>query len=261
MNRRRLLKWGALVFVLGCCFFLMSRTVYANTAPNIEVNLNATDGKGGLGTIDILYLMVLLSVIPSMVLLMSSFTRIIIVFSFLRNALGTQQAPPNQILVGLALFLTLFIMRPVIGAISDTAYKPYEAGEITQEEAINRAQVPIKEFMLKQVDKDSLNLFVSLSKTELNVDQGEITHDNLMKLGLDVIVPSFVTSELKRAFIIGFLLYIPFLIIDLVVASTLMSMGMVMLPPATVALPFKIMLFILADGWGLIMTTLVNGFK
>ncbi len=260
MNKRTWIKWGALVFMLGCCFFMMTRSVYA-TAPNIEVNLNATDGSGGLGTIDILYLMVLLSVIPSMVLLMSSFTRIIIVFSFLRNALGTQQAPPNQILVGLALFLTLFIMRPVIATVADTAYKPYEAGEITQEEAFDRAQVPIKEFMLKQVDKDSLNLFISISKTELNVQEGEITQDNLMKLGLEVIVPSFVTSELKRAFIIGFLLYIPFLIIDLVVASTLMSMGMVMLPPATVALPFKIMLFILADGWGLIMTTLVNGFK
>lgn len=260
MNKRTWIKWGALVFMLGCCFFMMTRSVYA-TAPNIEVNLNATDGSGGLGTIDILYLMVLLSVIPSMVLLMSSFTRIIIVFSFLRNALGTQQAPPNQILVGLALFLTLFIMRPVIATVADTAYKPYEAGEITQEEAFDRAQVPIKEFMLKQVDKDSLNLFISISKTELSVQEGEITQDNLMKLGLEVIVPSFVTSELKRAFIIGFLLYIPFLIIDLVVASTLMSMGMVMLPPATVALPFKIMLFILADGWGLIMTTLVNGFK
>lgn len=261
MNKRNILKWSAMAVVVLACIFLFRQTVMASTVPNIEVNLNAADGSEGLGALDILFLMVLLSVIPSMILLMSSFTRIIIVFSFLRNALGTQQSPPNQILVGLALFLTLFIMQPVISQINETAYKPYEAGEMTQEEAIDTAKVPLKEFMLRQVDKDSLNLFVSLSKQELPLTNGEVTQENLMSLGLDVIVPSFVTSELKRAFTMGFLIFIPFLIIDIVVSSTLMSMGMVMLPPTTIALPFKIMLFILADGWGLVMSSLVNGFK
>lgn len=261
MSNKKWLKWSVIFVAVLAGVYLFRQSVMAAPVPNIEVNLNSTDGAEGLGALDILFLMVLLSVIPSMVLLMSSFTRIIIVFSFLRNALGTQQSPPNQVLVGLALFLTLFIMSPVISQINETAYKPYEAGEITQEEAIETAKVPLKEFMLRQVDKDSMNLFVGLSKKELPLVDGEVTQESLMTLGLDVIVPSFVTSELKRAFTMGFLIFIPFLIIDIVVSSTLMSMGMVMLPPTTIALPFKIMLFILADGWGLVMTSLVNGFK
>lgn len=260
LSKRKIMKYAVWAFVFGVTMFAMQRNVMATTTPNIEVNFNAANGTEGLGALDILFLMVLLSVIPSMILLMTSFTRIVIVFSFLRNALGTQQSPPNQVLIGLSLFLTLFIMSPVISRINETAYKPYEAGEITQEEAIEAAKVPLKEFMLKQVDKDSLNLFVSLSKTEMPLTNGELTQNDLMKLGLDVIVPSFVTSELKRAFTMGFLIYVPFLIIDIVVSSTLMSMGMVMLPPTTIALPFKIMLFILADGWGLVMSSLVNSF-
>lgn len=260
ISRKTILRSILFLGLLWGSYWFFQNKVSANASPNIEVNFG-TGSEEGMGTIDILFLMVLMSVIPSMVLLMSSFTRIIIVFSFLRNALGTQQTPPNQVLVGLAIFLSLFIMSPVITQINETAYQPYEAGTIDQEEAIDLAVIPIKEFMLKQVDKDSLNLFVSLSKKELPLTNGEVAKENLMSLGLDVIVPSFVTSELKRAFTFGFLIYIPFLIIDLIVASTLMSMGMVMLPPTTIALPFKLMLFILADGWGLIMSSLVKGFR
>ena len=192
--------------------------------------------------------------------MMTSFTRIIIVFSFLRNALGLQQSPPNQILIGLSLFLTLFIMGPVLSDINENAYIPYKEQAITQEVALERAEVPIKEFMLKQVDNESLELFLSISNQDIVIDEAQPVNEQMMNLDLTVIVPAFVTSELKRAFLIGFLLYIPFLAIDLIVASTLMSMGMVMLPPGMISLPFKIMIFILADGWGLLMSSLVQGF-
>jgi flagellar biosynthetic protein FliP len=193
--------------------------------------------------------------------MMSSFTRIIIVFSFLRNALGLQQSPPNQVLVGISLFLTLFIMSPVITTITQTAYEPYSREEITQQEALDLAAIPLKEFMLRQVDSASMNLFLDLSNTTLEINETQTIQEQMMELNLEVIVPAFVTSELKRAFLIGFLLFIPFLIIDLIVASTLMSMGMVMLPPGMISLPFKVMVFILADGWGLLMQSLIRSFN
>lgn len=221
------------------------------------------DGNGGnsLDSLDVLFLFLFLAVVPSFIIMMTSFTRIIIVLSFLRNALGTQQSPPNQILVGLALILTLFIMSPVIAKVNADAYQPYRDGVITREEAFDKAQVPVKEFMLKQTEKKSLDLFMQISKT----DPGELGNtegpERYMGLGLTVIVPSFILSELNRAFTMGFLIFLPFLIIDLVVASTLMSMGMVMLPPTMIALPFKLMLFVLVDGWDLVIKTLVQGFR
>ena len=163
------------------------------------------------------------------------------------------------ILVGLALFLTLFIMSPVLSSVNTQAYQPYKAGTITREAAFERAQEPIKEFMLKQTEKKSLDLFLSISKTpEPDVSQGP---EGYMKLGLTTLVPSFILSELNKAFTMGFLIFIPFLIIDLVVSSTLMSMGMVMLPPTMIALPFKIMMFVLVDGWSLVIKTLVQSFR
>ena len=162
-------------------------------------------------------------------------------------------------MIGLALFLTLFIMNPVFAKVNTQAYEPYKAGEITREEAFTRAQEPMKEFMLKQTEKKSLDLFLSISKSEVpDVSGGPEAY---MKLGLTVLVPSFILSELNKAFTMGFLIYIPFLIIDLVVSSTLMSMGMVMLPPTMIALPFKIMMFVLVDGWSLVIKTLVAGFR
>lgn len=254
MKRFKLLTIGLSVLFIGLSF----TTVFANSAINVQFDANT---QTGLEALDIVFLLLFLSLIPSLILLMSSFTRIIIVFSFLRNAMGLQQTPPNQVLLGLSLFLSLFIMAPVINTINETAYTPYREQIITQDEAFAKAQVPVKEFMLRQVDNASLQLFLDIAKVELVVDDTQNQQVELAQLDLTLLVPAFVTSELKRAFLIGFLLFIPFLAIDLIVASTLMSMGMVMLPPGMIALPFKVMLFVLADGWGLLMGSLVRGFS
>lgn len=249
-------KWFILAFITIGIF-----TSFIQVSASSSINLDFDNtGSASLDSLDVVFLLLFLSIIPSLVLMMTSFTRIIIVFSFLRNALGLQQSPPNQILVGLSLFLTLFIMGPVISDINENAYIPYKEQAITQEVALDRAQVPIKEFMLKQVDNESLKLFISISKQEVVIDPSQDVNEQMMKLDLSILVPAFVTSELKRAFLIGFLIYIPFLAIDLIVASTLMSMGMVMLPPGMISLPFKVMVFILANGWGLLMSSLVQGF-
>ena len=209
-----------------------------------------------MGSIQLLFLFALLAVAPSLLIMMTSFTRIVIVFSFLRNAIGLQQTPPNQVIIGLALFLSLFIMQPVLTEINADALDPYVNGEITQEVALDRMQRPLKQFMLRQTKAEDLNLFLSLSGEGEQLQ--EINPDELMNLGMEVVVPSFITSELKRAFTIGFLLFLPFLIIDMIVSSTLMSMGMVMLPPSMISLPFKLMLFVVVDGWSLIMEMLVK---
>ena len=202
-------------------------------------------------TLDILLLTTVLALLPSLVVLMTSFTRYIVVFSFLRTAMGTQQTPPNMVLVGMALILTLFTMSPVLSEVQSEAYDPYVAEEITQEEFFARAQVPLKRFMLRQTEVSSVELYCNMSGEEMPPTE----------LPLRVIMPAFVTTELKRAFEIGFLLYIPFMLIDIVVSSTLMSMGMIMLPPSMISTPFKILLFILLDGWQLLFSTLVQGFR
>lgn len=207
-------------------------------------------------TLQILFVTTLLTLLPSMVVMMTSFTRYIISFSFLRSAMGLQQNPPNMVLVGMALFLTLFTMSPVISQIQTTAYEPYVAEEITQDEFLERAKAPLKEFMLDNTEQSSLNMFCQLAGQETPTDP-----DGAMNLPLRIIVPSFVTTELKRAFVIGFYLYIPFLLIDVVVASALMSMGMIMLPPSMISMPFKLLLFITLDGWQLLFTTLIRGFN
>lgn len=196
-------------------------------------------------------ILTVISVAPFMLLMMTCFTRIIIVFSFLRNALGLQQSPPNQVLIGLALFISFFIMQPVLSQINETALQPYNQGVIETQEFMDRAAVPLKEFMLKQTTAKEVEMYKGLSQDPAIVEMAP------EELPLHVVVPAFMTSELKRAFLIGFLLFIPFLIIDLIVSSTLMSMGMIMLPPVMISLPFKIMLFVVVDGWGLLIKTLI----
>lgn len=222
--------------------------------PKIGLSMEpATEPADAVNTIQIILLLTILALAPSILIMMTSFTRIIIILSFLRNALGTQQMPTNQILIGLALFLTFFIMSPTFAKINDQALQPYLANEISQQEAFNQAILPIKEFMLGQIrgEKD-LALFVELS--------GQPAPENLSDLSMTVIIPAFILSELKIAFQIGFIIYIPFLVIDMVVSSTLMSMGMMMLPPVMISLPFKILLFILVDGWNLVVQSIVTGF-
>ena len=231
----------------------------AFAAPQDPLSISAitlsTDAEGQQEysvSLQILLIMTALSFIPAFVMLMTSFTRIIIVFSILRQALGLQQTPSNQILVGLALFLTMFIMAPVFEQINNEALQPYLAEELTAQEAITRAEGPIKNFMLAQTRESDLELFVRLSqRTDIASPEAA---------PLTILIPAFVTSELKTAFQIGFMIFIPFLIIDMVVASVLMAMGMMMLSPLIISLPFKIMLFVLVDGWALIMGTLASSF-
>ena len=202
--------------------------------------------------LQILLLMTVLSLAPAILIMMTSFTRLAIVFSLVRHALGTQQMPPNQILIGLALLLTFFIMSPVYNRINSEALQPFLAEEISQENALEKALLPIREFMFKQTRKKDLALFINISKSD--------RPKNLDEIPTTVLIPSFVISELKTAFQIGFLIYIPFLVIDMVVASVLLSMGMMMLPPFMVSLPFKLMLFVLIDGWQLLVGSMVKSF-
>ncbi len=254
-NRKMWLKSLLMGLVLLLFCILLSSRAFAKT---VDFTLN-TNGEGNtMDSLKLLFTFALIALAPSLLVMMTSFTRIIIVFSFLRNALGLQQTPPNQVIIGLSLFLSLFIMFPTITEMNNTAISPYSKGEITQEQAFETVQVPLKVFMLKQTKTADLNLFLSISDKDNTIT--EVNTAELQKLGLQVIVPAFITSELKRAFLIGFLLFLPFLVIDMIVASTLMSMGMVMLPPTTISLPFKLMLFVVVDGWSLIMEMLIKSF-
>ena len=208
---------------------------------------------GNVPALDIIMLLTFAALLPSIVVMMSSFMRIIIILSFTRNAMGVQQTPPNMVLTGMALFLSLYIMSPVIGQINTVAYEPYKNGEITQQEAVSRMADPLKQFMLRNTEKDTLDHFVQMSKQEVKKDVKEYP--------LAVVVPAFMTSELKKGFLAGFLIYLPFLLIDIVVSTTLMSMGMVMLPPTMVSLPFKLLLFITVNGWELLFSSLVQSFR
>lgn len=218
---------------------------------NTDALININGGR--VPTLEILLLLTIIALLPSIIIMMSSFTRIIIVLSFLRTAMGVQQAPPNMILVGLTLFLTLFIMEPVISDINTQAYEPYIASEITQEEALTRAAVPLKRFMLRQTERSTLDQFCRLAGQEIVAE--------VETLPMTVVIPAFMTNELKRAFTIGFLIFLPFLLVDIIVSTTLMSMGMIMLPPAMISLPFKLLLFVTVDGWELLFTGLVQSFR
>ena len=204
-------------------------------------------------SLQLLVLLTALTFLPAILLLMTAFTRIIIVLSLLRHALGTQTSPPNQVMVGLALFLTLFVMAPVADRIYDDAYLPFSRNQISQDEALTRAEGPIKGFMIKQTREPDIALFMKLANAPAVANPSDVT--------LKVLIPAFVTSELKTAFQIGFIVFIPFIIIDLVVSSVLMSMGMMMLSPTLISLPFKLMLFVLADGWTLLIASLVQSFS
>lgn len=220
----------------------------------LEFSLNTgEDGKGLASTLQILLVLTVISLAPSILIMVTSFTRIIVVLHFVRSALGTQTTPPNQVLIGLALFITMFIMSPVITKVNNEAIKPLSSGEITQEEAWKAGVAPVRTFMLEQMDdaKD-LKLFLDIA----GISEVKTPED----IPITVVIPAFLISELRKAFIIGFLIYIPFIIIDMVVASTLMSMGMMMLPPTMISLPFKILLFIIADGWNLIIGQVVKTF-
>lgn len=211
------------------------------------------------GNIKILLVLTVISLAPSILIMLTSFTRIIVVLHFVRTAIGTQTAPPNQVLVGLALFLTLFIMNPVFSELNETVVKPLEANEINQDEALELAEKPIRRFMYKEMQRKDLKLFCDIAEIDMTgMDMSE--PETLDPIPMSVVIPSFIVSELRTAFIIGFLIYIPFIVIDMVVASVLMSMGMMMLPPTTISMPFKILLFVLADGWDLVIGNLVKTF-
>ena len=251
-----------------------------NTAANTSTGSGSeSDSKGGL-TISInndeagvasevraLLLLTIIAVSPSLLIMLTSYTRIVIVLHFLRTAIGTQTAPPNQILIGLALFLTFFIMWPTFQQINENAIQPLDNGDITIEEALKEAEVPIRQFMYGQVQRKDVKLFVDMAGDSYDIDSaalekeyeesGQSAYD---AIPMTIMIPSFIIGELRQAFIMGFVIYIPFIVIDMVVASVLMSMGMMMLPPTTISLPFKILLFILADGWNLVIGSVVKTF-
>jgi len=244
---RRIIKTVSVLITVFCvtCFLTGSAS-----AASIQIG---TDNMPGVAqSLQLLFLLTVLSLAPSIILMMTSFTRISIVMSFVRSGLGLQQTPPNQVLVGLSLFLTLFIMTPVAQQVNNEAFKPYSAGTITQEEAVTKALQPVKTFMLKQTNTQEMKLFLSLSGNENPTSFDDIA--------IQVLIPAFVLSEIKKAFIMGFMILIPFIIVDMVVASTLLSIGMIMVPPAMISLPFKLILFVVVDGWRLVVKTLVLSF-
>ncbi|MBP2653105.1 MAG: fliP [Firmicutes bacterium] len=248
---------GLLCFGLIIGLLLSDATAYAAPIipiPSINIGVEAANNPKDVAlSLQILFMLTVLTLAPSILIMMTSFTRIIVVLSFLRSALATQQMPPNQVLIGLSLFLTFFTMSPYITQVNNNAMQPYLAGSITQETAMTEAMKPMREFMFKQTRENDLALFVNLSEMPRPNSQDDIPSTTL--------IPAFVISELKTAFQIGFLIYIPFIVIDMVVASTLMSMGMMMLPPVMISLPFKILLFILVDGWHLVIRSLVASFN
>jgi len=226
---------------------------HAEPLPEISINIGNSDGEtGGTSSLSILLLITVLSVAPAILVLMTSFTRIVIVLGFLKTSMGTNNIPPSQVLVGLAMFLTFFIMAPTFSQVNDVALKPYMKGEITQEQAFEEAAKPMKQFMFKYTREKDLLLFVNYTQME--------KPSTIDDIPLTVLIPAYAISELKTAFQMGFMIFIPFLVIDMIVASTLMAMGMMMLPPIMIALPFKILLFILVDGWHLIVKSLLLSF-
>ncbi len=229
-------------------------TAGAQVLPKLTLSVTDTNKPADVAVaLQVLFLITILALAPSILIMLTSFVRIIIVMSFLRRALGTQTMPPDQIMVGLSLFLTLFIMMPVFTEINDRAIQPYLAQEIQFNEALGRAGKPVRNFMLRQVNEKDVALFVRISKMQ--------PPRNIDDLPYEVIIPAFITSELKTGFIIGFILFIPFLVIDMIVASVLLSMGMMMLPPVMISMPFKIVLFVLVDGWHLIIRQMVTSFR
>jgi len=274
-KKRKAIFRGGMMLILFCVIFFAGAPSYARATgdgvdsttqgqidgvpdndDNFELSISSNAGSANLeSTLQILLILTALALAPSLLVMVTSFTRVIVSLHFLRTALGTQTTPPNQVLVGLALFITLAVMAPVINQVNDEAVQPFMNGQVKQEDAIERGIAPIKNFMLKQTRQKDLKLFM-----DINGQKSE-DMEKVEDIPILTVIPAFIISELRAAFIIGFLLYLPFIVMDMVVSSTLMSMGMMMLPPTVISLPFKILLFILADGWNLVVGQLVQSFQ
>ena len=251
MKRREgFILLGSIAFLL----FMTSSALAAPLIPTVNVDVGTSgQPKDVAVTLQVMALLTILSLAPGILIMTTSFVRIVVVIGFLRNALSTQNVPPNQVVIALSLFLTFYIMAPYWGEANENGIQPYLAGQITQEEAIDNVAQPIREFMFKQTRESDLALFVNLSDAERPESQEDVSTFTL--------IPAFIISELKTAFQIGFMIYVPFIVIDMIVASTLMSMGMMMLPPVMISLPFKILLFVMVDGWHLMIKSLIVSFK
>lgn len=247
-------KWALVSVLLFPLMFLFSHQVFAQvTLPTVNLGFKTTDNPNEVvNAVKLILVMTVLTLAPAILIMMTGFTRIIIVLSFLRQAMGVQQMPPNQLLVGLALFLTFFVMQPAFNEMNTNGIQPYMSGKISQDVAIENTLAPLRKFMFQQTRDTDLALFIKLSKVEKPKTRADVP--------TMVLVPAFVVSELKTAFQIGFIIFLPFLVIDIVAASVLMAMGMMMLPPVVISLPFKIMLFVLVDGWGLLIGSMVKSF-
>lgn len=270
-THKNIIKAGIMLIVF-CFIFLASAPSYALATNNVdattqgeidaepdnddEFNLSISSNAGSTNlesTLQMLLILTALSLAPSLLIMVTCFTRIVVVLHFVRQALGTQTTPPNQVLVGLALFMTLAIMSPVITQVNEDAVQPFMSGQLSQDDAIDAGIAPLKTFMLKQTREKDLKLFMDIN--------GQESVEDVEEISIISVIPAFIISELRTAFIIGFLIYLPFIVMDMVVSSTLMSMGMMMLPPTVISLPFKILLFVLADGWNLVVGQLVESFK
>lgn len=251
------IKYFLLLIILMSAFGLLSPQAQAQplSLPNINLSIGGNADEPGkvANVIQILFFLTILSLAPAILLMLTSFTRVVVVLSLLRHALGTQSMPPNQVIVGLSLFITFFVMAPVWQKVNSEALQPYYEEQISWEQALSQGGTPVKDFMLRQVREKDVALFVKIAK--------EKRPERPTDISFTVLIPAFVISELKTAFQIGFMIYLPFLILDMVVASVLLSMGMMMLPPIMVSLPFKLLLFVLVDGWNLIVGSLVQSIK
>ena len=259
MNKRASKSIIVITLFIAAIMIFTTAKVYAapgTTLPIPDINIsldNSNSPKQYVDSIKLLIMLTILTLLPSFIMMMTSFVRLVVVFGFLRSAIGTQQSPPNQVIIGLALFITVFIMTPVYKELDKNAIQPYLNNQINQAQFVEQGSKPLRNFMLKQTRQKDLQLFIDAAKLDYKV-----TKDNVP---LYVVVPSFIISELKTAFQIGFLLFIPFMVIDLVVASVLMSMGMFMLPPVMISLPFKLLLFVMVDGWYLLVKSLILSFS
>ncbi len=241
-------------FLIGISLSMMrANDIFANNIPVSTITIDLASQNNGVDpTLQILFLITLIAFIPTILLMMTSFTRIIITMSMLRSALGTQQMPPNQVLIGIALFLTFFLMGPTLSEVNENAIKPYSQGVMSQEEFMKEAMLPFREFMIMQTSNKDIELFASLDNE---------VYSSIEEIPNRVLIPAFILGEITKGFQIGFIIYIPFIVIDMVVASVLMAMGMMMLPPAMISLPFKLLFFVLADGWVLVFENLIRTFR
>lgn len=262
MRRKFKQKCFFIVIFLSLVFmtsFSFAQEMSGTQTPGVSLQLNVSNNPGELSnSVELVILFTVLTLLPSILIMMTSFTRIVVILSFLKNAMGTQQTIPPQVLVGLSLFLTFFIMAPVGSQMYEQGLRPYYQNEISQAEAMEKGLLPLREFMMKQTRESDIKLFLDMSKDENIKNKENIQLEDIPNV---VLIPSFIISELKTGFQVGFLLFLPFIVIDMVVASTLMSMGMMMLPPMMISLPFKILLFILVDGWSLVIKSIVMGFN